>query len=178
MIKWHFQRRWITSSTAPHLQYKFKRFAEQSKNNASDITYALFIKTAAARCTNLCLGMRQVSQSDFKVSLFLILWGVIANFGRRLTSSFSALCRSRHSSVMWLKSTLFMGTLMSPMASCLEKRSKSYTVITSVFPPSSTYGTWSRKRQSIYGSPRWGWLYLFNNVKSPEPDIISGLYNS
>ncbi|TNN61281.1 hypothetical protein EYF80_028484 [Liparis tanakae] len=49
-----------------------------------------------------------------------------------------ALSRSRHSSVTWLKSTLFMGTLMSPMASCLEKRSKSYTVIISVFPPSST----------------------------------------
>lgn len=66
-----------------------------------------------------------------------------------LTSSFSALWRSRHSSVTWLKSTLFIGTLTSPMASCLEKRSKSYTVITRVFPPSSVYGTWWNSRGNI-----------------------------
>lgn len=84
------------------------------------------------------------SQNDFKPTRFpfsqewLNFWACLHRFLISLTSSFSALCRSRHSSVMWLKSTLFMGTLMSPMASCLEKRSKSYTVMTSVFPPSST----------------------------------------
>lgn len=58
------------------------------------------------------------------------------------TSSFSAFCRSLHSCRDWLKSTLLIGIFTAPMASCFEKRSKSYTVITRVFPPSSVYGTY------------------------------------
>lgn len=105
------------------------------QNNRCDITYTHTQReTAAIRFTNMNSDTARCQS-------------IVSN----LTSSFSALCRSRHSSVMWLKSTLFMGTLMSPMASCLEKRSKSYTVITSVFPPSSTYGTWGRWRQSTTG---------------------------
>lgn len=45
--------------------------------------------------------------------------------GPPLTSSFSPLCRSRHSSMGCPRSTVFMGTFTSPMMSCLEKRSKS-----------------------------------------------------
>lgn len=78
------------------------------------------------------------------------------------TSSFSAFCRSLHSSVRWLKSTLFICTLTSPIASCLEKRSKSYTVMTSVFPPSSVYGTC---RQNIRKQSLINICYYFNAIK-------------
>lgn len=56
------------------------------------------------------------------------------------TSSFSPLSMSLHCCIGCPKSTLFIGILISPMMSCLEKRSKSKTCSTKVFPPSSAYG--------------------------------------
>lgn len=120
-------------------------------NTAKIITAISLMQAPMKKCSYWNSGeqiwaptQRQASQNDFKPTRFpfsqewLNFCACLHRFLISRTSSFSALCRSRHSSVMWLKSTLFMGTLMSPMASCLEKRSKSYTVMTSVFPPSST----------------------------------------
>lgn len=42
-----------------------------------------------------------------------------------------------------------MGILISPMTSCLEKRSKSYTDMTRVFPPISWNGIWNSKADPV-----------------------------
>lgn len=42
-----------------------------------------------------------------------------------------------------------MGILISPMTSCLEKRSKSYTDMTRVFPPISWNGIWNLKADPV-----------------------------
>lgn len=57
---------------------------------------------------------------------------------RVLTSSRGAACSSRQASTGRPKSTELMGTRTSPMESLREKRSKSYTAMTSTLPPSST----------------------------------------
>lgn len=55
-----------------------------------------------------------------------------------LTSSRGAACSSLQDSTGRPKSTELMGIRTSPMASLREKRSKSYTAMTSILPPSST----------------------------------------
>lgn len=52
----------------------------------------------------------------------------------------STLCNSRHSSIVWAKSTWHSGTFTSPIWSCFENRSKSKMANTNVLFIASAYG--------------------------------------
>lgn len=69
-----------------------------------------------------------------------------------------------------------MGILISPMTSCLEKRSKSYTDMTRVFPPISWNGIWNSKVDPVMPAAFWRVLThrRFSTSVWSEPDADEG----